>query len=398
VTGRRPEFWQPETGKAEPAAVYEQAGGVTRVPIRFEPGGSVFVVFRQAAEPFDPVVRVTLDGRRIQSPPEMKGTVIIDKAVYGAPGDPKRTRDVRNKLQAIVDGGELSFPAARMAEGDDPAFGVVKTLVVDYTVAGKRFRVSGQDPETITLAAGPGPERVAAVHAAGGGQLSVEAWQPGRDELTTAAGRTLHAQIPALPPPLVISGPWRLGFPPKEGAPDRVSLNKLISWSEHPDPGVRHFSGTATYTASVSVPGGMATDHQRIYLDLGRVQVMAQVKLNGRDLGILWKSPYELDVTGVLKAGDNELEIRVTNLWVNRLIGDEQLPEDSERNPDGTLKAWPPWVLEGKPSPAGRFTFTTWRLWKKGDPLIESGMLGPVTLRAAGWATARRPGNAVDTP
>jgi len=105
------------------------------------------------------------------------------------------------------------------------------------------------------------------------------------------------------------------------------------------------------------------------------------VKLNGQDLGILWKPPFRLDVTDVLKPGDNQLEVKVVNLWINRMIGDEQLSEDSQRNGDGTLKAWPQWVREGKPSPTGRFTFTSWRLWKKDSPLVESGLLGPVTLQ-----------------
>ena len=117
---------------------------------------------------------------------------------------------------------------------------------------------------------------------------------------------------------------------------------------------------------------------------------MADVKLNGKDLGILWKPPYRVDVTEALRAGDNALEIAVTNLWINRMIGDEELPEDSDRNPDGTLKAWPQWVQEGKPSPTGRFTFTSWRLWKKGEPLVESGLIGPVTLRVAALANAKK--------
>ena len=388
VTGRRPEFWQPETGKIEAAAAFEQAGGLTRIPIRFEPSGSVFVVFRKAATSFDPVVRVTLDGRQILPPPEAKGLILIEKAVYGVPGDPKRTRDVRAKLQALVDGGELSFQARRMAEGDDPALNVVKTLAVEYTVAGKRYKASGSDPETITLESGPGAELVAGVHA-GEGRLSVEAWEPGRYELTTAAGRKVGAQAPALPVPLVITGPWEVRFPPNGGAPERVIMEKLISWSAYPDPGVKYFSGTASYTKKISAPRTLVASNQHAYLDLGKVQVMAQVKLNGRDLGILWKSPYVIDVTSVLREGENDLEIRVTNLWVNRLIGDEQLPEDSDRNPDGTLKAWPKWVGEGKPSPTGRFTFTTWRLWKKADPLVDSGLMGPVTLRVSEQVAAR---------
>jgi hypothetical protein len=108
---------------------------------------------------------------------------------------------------------------------------------------------------------------------------------------------------------------------------------------------------------------------------------MAEVTLNGQPFGVLWKKPFQVDVTRALRAGPNTLEVRVVNLWINRLIGDEQLPEDSPRNKDGrTVSEWPEWVLQGKPSPAGRFTFTSHRLWKKDDPLAPSGLLGPVIL------------------
>jgi hypothetical protein len=120
-----------------------------------------------------------------------------------------------------------------------------------------------------------------------------------------------------------------------------------------------------------------------LYLDLGKVQVMAQVKLNSKDLGILWKSPYRVDVTDAVKAGENTLQVKVVNLWVNRMIGDEKMPEDSSRNANGTLKEWPQWIQEGKPSPTGRYTFTSWRLWKTDDSLLESGLIGPLTLHAA---------------
>ena len=114
-----------------------------------------------------------------------------------------------------------------------------------------------------------------------------------------------------------------------------------------------------------------------MYLDLGNVQVMAEPKLNGKSLGILWRAPFRVDITDAVKAGENALEVKVVNLWINRMIGDEFLPDDSDRNPDGTLKAWPKWVSEGKPSPTGRYTFTSWRLWHKDDSLRPSGMLGP---------------------
>jgi hypothetical protein len=245
--------------------------------------------------------------------------------------------------------------------------------------------VKGKDPDTINLPAMPGVEPVADIvrDEIGGTVIVIGALQPGRYELKTAAGRKLTAQVPALPQPLEIAGPWKLQFPPHWGAPESVTLSRLASWTEHANPGVKHFSGTATYTKAITVPAGMFGKSRRIYLDLGKVAIMARVRLNGRDLGLLWKPPYRLDVTDALKPGDNALEISVVNLWVNRMIGDEDLPEDSVRNPDGTLKAWPAWVQQGKPSPTGRFTFTSWRLWKKGEPLVESGLIGPVTLRVA---------------
>jgi hypothetical protein len=121
----------------------------------------------------------------------------------------------------------------------------------------------------------------------------------------------------------------------------------------------------------------------------GRVEVVASVRVNGKHAGVLWKTPYRAEVTGLLRPGENLIEIQVANLWVNRMIGDEQLPEDSNRNPDGTLREWPTWLLEGRPSPTGRYTFTTWRLWAKDSPLQPSGLLGPVRLHATGWLTLR---------
>jgi hypothetical protein len=106
-------------------------------------------------------------------------------------------------------------------------------------------------------------------------------------------------------------------------------------------------------------------------------------RLDGKALGTLWKLPYHVEIGQAAKAGDNTLEVKVTNLWINRMIGDEQLPEDCDRNANGTLHTWPQWLQEGKPSPAGRHTFTTWRLWNEDSPLVESGLLGPVTLKTA---------------
>jgi len=119
------------------------------------------------------------------------------------------------------------------------------------------------------------------------------------------------------------------------------------------------------------------------FLDLGNVQVIASVKLNGQDLGTIWKPPFRVDVTQSLRPGDNSLEIKVVNLWPNRLIGDEQLPEDCEWAPyrlDGGcgLVGWPKWLVENKARRVGGRRFSTWKYWRKDSALLESGLLGPV--------------------
>jgi len=211
------------------------------------------------------------------------------------------------------------------------------------------------------------------------GSFEAEVAQGGVYELRTASGRRLRREVAALPPPLEITGPWTVTFPPGWGAPERISLEKLISWTSHPDPGVKYFSGTATYRRRIEIPENKAGAARRLHLDLGRVEVMAEVLLNGRSLGIVWKPPYRVEITPVARAGDNEFEIRVVNIWPNRLIVDAHLPEHAEW--DGPqVRRWPEWLLEGKPSPTGRLTFATWKHWNRDDPLFESGLLGPVKL------------------
>jgi hypothetical protein len=307
--------------------------------------------------------------------------VVVEKARYGVLDDPKRTRDVRDKLQRLLDAGESSFPVSRMAEGDDPALMVVKTLEVEYSLDGKRLSAHGTDPELIDLSPlAAERELVAELHATSAHKLALQAFKPGKYELEFGNGKRQQISATDIPQPQEISGPWTVRFTPGWGAPARATFEKLISWSSVADPGIKYYSGTAVYSAPFELPRTLLKADRRLYLDLGRVEVMAEVKVNGKRLPLLWKPPYRLDVTAAARAGQNTIEVTVVNLWPNRLIGDEQLPEDSERNPDGTLKSWPQWLLAGKPSPTGRYTFSMWHLWKKTDPLLESGLLGPVKL------------------
>ena len=198
-------------------AVYEQAGGVTRIPMAFEPSGSVFVVFRPAPTPdieTDPVVAIDLDGAPLVPAPAREPAIRIDRAVYGVPGDPGRTRDVRAKLQAIVDAGESEVGVSRLAAGDDPAYGIVKTLDAEYSYGGKSHKVSGRDADTIHFPVEAGAEPEAKVRQDRAWNVEVESAKAGDYELRTASGRVLKAKVPLLPEPLKIGGPWEVAFPP----------------------------------------------------------------------------------------------------------------------------------------------------------------------------------------
>lgn len=154
------------------------------------------------------------------------------------------------------------------------------------------------------------------------GTIEADITQAGNHVMEMADGRKRQCQVASLPPTTEIGGPWRLQFPAGRGAPPEVTFDKLISWTESPDVGVKYFSGTAVYTKTIKVSSDFLKPGHRCTLDLGKVGVLAEVKLNGKNLGILWKRPFVADVTEALRAGDNLLEIQVTNLWVNRLIGD----------------------------------------------------------------------------
>ncbi len=225
---------------------------------------------------------------------------------------------------------------------------------------------------------------------------SGDIFQSGTYVFKTAGGQQLEQKV-ALPAPQEITGPWQVEFDPRWGGPGVVKFEKLDDWSKRSEPGIKYYSGTATYRKVFNwqpSAGG-----QRWYLDLGKVAIMAAVTLNGESLGTCWKAPYRVDVTGVLHPGENRLELKIVNLWVNRMIGDEQLPSDCDRHVgggpyrDGQLKekTWPQWLQEGKPSPSGRYTFATHPLWKKDDPLVESGLLGPVALTPAVQAKSTMP-------
>jgi hypothetical protein len=181
------------------------------------------------------------------------------------------------------------------------------------------------------------------------------------------------------PAPLIIDGPWQVAFPEGWGAPRETAFDTLTSWTESQDDNIRLFSGTATYRKNIDVPASLA-DQDRIFLELGDLAEIAEVQLNGKPLGVVWLPPFRIEATGAVRAGANELEIRVANLWANRFNGDSLLPE-SERytrsnldriQTDPTSDSSYGRVPRGKDRP----------VYTELPPLMKSGLFGPVRLIA----------------
>ena len=183
-----------------------------------------------------------------------------------------------------------------------------------------------------------------------------------------------------------LKGDWTVTFDPMFGPKKPQVFGELIAWNEHASEKIKYFSGTAAYRKSFTVTDPNAG----LYLDLGEVDVMARVLVNGKDLGVLWKPPFHVNLSGALKKGKNELEIRVTNLWVNKLIGDSSLPETGKRSKwnKEAYESFPDWIISGQAAPpkGHRTTFATWNHYDEGGKLLPSGLMGPVRLMVIGKA------------
>ena len=247
----------------------------------------------------------------------------------------RRTRDadiyyVANTTDQARDFDARFRIAGREAELFHPDTGLVEPA--DYTIAGDRTVV---------------PLRLAE-----------------RESVFVVFRRAASAQSRTTPHPAPailanIDGDWEVSFPEKLGAPAKIQLAKLISLTASDDAGVKYFSGTASYTKTLTAPRGWFRPGAATILDLGRVGDIAEISMNGRALGQLWKAPYRIDISSAIRPGANRLEIKVTNEWTNRIIGDGAVPADKK-------------VLAQDAAPPGRGGGRV--------TLPESGLIGPVTI------------------
>lgn len=283
VTGRRPELWDPATGKIWDAAPFTINGTATNLPLALDPRGSIFVVFRE------PLPKKWIKSLQGDSVVRFGDQILADKS---------------GKVQ------------------------------VQY---------SDNTHQTI-----------------------------GIDQPSDA---------------ISITGPWQVRFLDGRGAPPQIGLDSLMSWTAHSDKNIRYYSGIAEYRINVDLSKKAIQNDERCMLSLGRVCDIAQVSVNGSQPAILWKEPFQLDVTEYLKNGDNKIVIQAANRWINRLIGDEQYPADCIYRENGSkftnngIVEFPEWLTDPEKVKARqRYTFTTWKHYFKDSPLVASGLLGPVRL------------------
>ncbi len=230
------------------------------------------------------------------------------------------------------------------------------------------FRVSGKQPELWDAVTGqtrpagqfqPVAGRTAVpLELAPYGSLFVVFRHPATQAPAATAGN-----FPALSPVQTLEGDWTVRFDPKWGGPEKpVTFAKLEDWTARPEEGIKYYSGTATYRKSFDLPSPIRNPKSKIFLDLGAVKEMAEVRLNGKSLGVVWCPPWRVEITEAVKSAGNELEIDVVNNWPNRLIGDGKLPPEKRI----AKTHYTGWYNPGKDG--------------KEQTLFPSGLLGPVRV------------------
>ncbi|HEX8524536.1 MAG TPA: glycosyl hydrolase [Tepidisphaeraceae bacterium] len=361
VSGKRPEIWNPVTGEITDDPVYTEEKGRTLVPLRFEPAGSTFVVFRKPRAASS-LVSITRDGESIFKVIREKGApqqLEITSAIYGVLNQPDKQKNVTDKLKSLMTDDRIETVLANDTLGGDPAPLVPKQFKIDYVLNGQKQSKTlneGQTlslPEDFTLKSELPAAQVAVI----GGRTMLTAWKPGRYDITSSGGQHQKFNIAKRPNAITLTGPWNITFQEKRGAPASARFDKLVSWTEHDEPGIKYFSGTATYEKQLDIPAELLDKSGELALDLGVVKNLAQVIVNDQDLGVVWKPPFRVPVTKALKPGANKIQIKITNLWPNRLIGDQNLPEKE------------------------RVTWTAYNPYKKDSQLLDSGLLGPVQIQ-----------------
>lgn len=300
--------------------------------------------------------------------------------------------DTTGDFQFNANSDSLRLQAIHRSDGKEEVY-FVANLLRNRGSAVCRFRVAGKAPELWDPVTGETRDLPQYVVRDGVTSIDLEFAEAQSFFIVFRKApvdirQTAALNFPAKTERMRISQSWQVQFDPAWGGPAQpIIFDSLQDWTKNERSGIRYFSGTAQYTTSFQIPGDSdLISTSRMILDLGIVHHLARVRINQVDLGLVWTAPWQLAIPpGVVKIGENQLQVEVTNVWANRLIGDEQEPDDCEWLPGHQggrfLKRFPDWFLKKQTRPSsGRYCFTTWNYFTRNSPLVSSGLLGPVRL------------------
>lgn len=413
VSGKVPQLWNPETGSTGLPVMYEEKDGMTKFNLCLQESGSVFVVFRSGTGKSTEIVDIipepttihTKNGDRtygqgydfhstftisLWAKPETFAMAGRGFLVYPDYGEDNQAQVGISMGQNGVSVYECNKNRQLVLECKEPVQGwthvglIYKEGVPSLYLNGKCVATGKKSIYNCrpSLDVPMGEEQYIASFE--GDQTKTEVY-----DYVLSEQDFENMVIAGLPLPRhkgtmwrLLDGEWIVQFPEWSKAPTEVALSSLQSLHKHPDFNVRHFSGTATYVKKFMLTSKelKMIKGKRLNLNLGRLENIAEVSVNDSDFALLWKAPYWTDITEKLKVGENKVVVRVTNLYPNRMIGDEYLPEKYEYDKYGSLQKFPEWYLKGEYNQRERVLFVPWKHYHKDDPLLESGLLGPVRL------------------
>ena len=226
--------------------------------------------------------------------------------------------------------------------------------------------------------------------------LQMQVYENGSYSALVNGSKKWHVTVNDIPNPIEIKGNWQIDFREEDNYKATIKTDTLFDWTTHDTEQIKHYSGTAVYKIAFKIEKGLLKYNRQFELNLGEVNVIAKVILNGKEIGVSWIAPYSLNVTSALKEGENTLEIQLTNQWTNRLIGDEKLPNQTgydvrrgnqgfgDENFRGESNKMPDWYRNNEPLPKGpRTTFSAYSFQKATDELLPAGLLGPVVIKSS---------------
>lgn len=409
ISGKVPVLWNAETGETDIPVDYHEENGMIRVTLNLAESGSVFIYFRKAETASNET-----KGFRAITPQSTLKRPIWDTFTISMWAKPETFAASGRGFLLFPDKGEERFGKGYAMVGLAMGQNGVRvyertsanTVVLESTVpiegwthialvyqeglptlylngsvaaVGRKSSFRCSPAYDVPLAE---EQYIASFE---GDQTKTQyadrAWTP--EEVNADMSKGLPA--PYLPKDSrimqTLNENWKVQFPTWSKAPAEITMPVLTSLHKHTDFNVKHFSGKATYLKTFTLTKKEIMKHRKIILNLGRVENIAEVSINGQSPVLIWKAPYLLDITSMVKAGDNSLEIKVTNLYPNRIIGDEHLPEIYNYDEYGRIRQLPAWYAnQEEDKNRERVLFLPWKHYKKTDPLLEAGLLGPVQI------------------